>query len=305
MKKRIVRFVVAAVGFVAAVITIVKVLDRQTPDVEIQIVTEETPKETPKETPSVVLTPSEDIVQPIVGDTITVQGTVVFDEPVYIVGNHLDLGDSNRIKAPEINIISTRVIGGILDASGTDAESPGGDGANAGSIFIASAKIHNTHFLTAGGNGANGRNGRNGANGRDGECGPGILNKWKGAHAGGNGEPGGNGGAGGNGGTVSLLVSQEDGFPEPNVAGGTGGQGGQGGQGGTGGRGCTGLGGSQASQPNGQTGTDGTGGNNGENGRVVKEGIKFRDVKEIIDESDLRNIESLRNARQKLLNASD
>ena len=293
--KVIVVVVVPAVGFVAAVVAL---YDRLFPasDDEIRLVTSAA---------AVVLSSSDlknDLKnQVIVGDEVIVDGAVVASSPIFIVANHVDFGESGRIKAPEITIFSTRVTGGLLDVSGADADASTTRGANAGDIFVAAARIDRTRFRATGGTGANGRNGMDGPPGREGDC-AGFGN-WRSARRGGDGAPGEDGGDGGNGGTVTLLVWATDGFPDPNVDGGNGGEPGQGGRGGSGGTGCIGLGGAQGDQPSGRNGIDGDPGTDGAEGVAVVREIRLREVSNLIKEAHETG-PSLSNVRQTLIYSS-
>lgn len=288
--KVIVVFMVGAVGFIAAVVGLHEKLFPASDD-EIRLV---------KSDAHVVISASN-LNQVITGNKVVVDGAVVASSPIYIVANHLDFGDSGRLKAPEITIFSTRITGGILDVSGADADASIRNGASAGDIFVAAARIDRTRFRATGGAGANGGNGTDGISGRDGDCAG--FGDWKSAHRGGDGGPGEDGGDGGNGGTVTLLVWAMDGFPDPDVAGGNGGEPGKGGRGGTGGTGCIGLGGFQGDQPSGRNGIDGDPGTDGAEGPAVERAIRFREVRNLIRDAD-RTSPSLINVRQTLIRTS-
>ena len=289
--KVIVVFVVTAVGFLAAVVALHEKLFPARDD-EIRLVTSSA---------DVVLSSADLQNRVIAGNEVFVDGAVVASSPIFIVANHLDFGESGRIKAPEITIFSTRITGGLLDVSGADADASISGGANAGDIFVAAARIDRTRFRATGGSGANGRNGMDGLPGRDGDC-AGFGN-WRSAQRGGDGAPGEDGGDGGNGGTVTLLVWATDGFPDPNVDGGNGGEPGQGGRRGGGGTGCIGLGGAQGDQPAGRNGIDGDPGTHGAEGTTVVRAIRFREVRNLISEAD-ETVPSLSHVRQILIHES-
>ena len=168
----------------------------------------------------VVLSASDDDAfdRPIVADEVLVNGAITTRKPVAIVANHLDFGRHGSIEAPAITVIANRVSGGRLDASGSDARRRGRSGTQAGSIFVAAARLERTLLDASGGNGAPGRRGRRGRNGVDGRCTSffGISKwfggrRWRNATAGENGGDGGRGGNGGDGGTITLMTLPDSG----------------------------------------------------------------------------------------------
>jgi hypothetical protein len=250
-------------------------------------------------------------------DEIVLDGVLLEppDGSVYLC-NILKMVHGAKIRARQFAIISTRLEGGVIDASGrdgaggrrSDVDVPPEPGEGGGGVLIATASLTNFVVSVKGGDGGIGADGRprpnasDGRNGRDGDCGG--FGAYKGATPGEDGsagfpaEDGQAGGNGGNGGTLVLITVVPIGPGVGMFGGGAGGIGGRigppgkGGLGGKGGAGCTGLGGSQPTQPNGNPGVDGAFGRNGNAGRRGADGnvtsrvMKFAEVKKIVRAHD-------------------
>ena len=297
--KRIVVFIISAVGFIAACIALYPwILDTFFPEDRITLVNE-------SELPPLGMN-FDQTDKPIVYSRINIDSELVFQNKIQIVTNELNFGPEGKLVAPQIDIFATRVSGGTLDVSGNNAQEFGDSGEEAGTIFIAAASVKDTKFIASGGNGKKGENGSTGKKGKNGQC---AASKklggdgWIGAKDGGKGSDGKEGGDGGNGGNVKLLlaINQHPYRPEPNVNGGQPGEGGEGGKGGKGGKGCTGLGGTQDSHPKGHDGNSGDKGILGSLGNFISRDIKFRYVKNILEDSNIAVSSQLEAAKQIIL----
>ena len=287
--KATMKILTGVVGFVAALIAIYQFIP-ETPDVDIRLVPEADP---------VVL--SAELIasgRPVVADTLVVAQPLASPGSLYVVTNHLSFGGQGSLRGTNIVILATRISRGHIDVSGDVSTSSGAAGSGAGSILIAAARVDGTIIDASGGDGAEGTSGAPGRPGRDGDCAG--FGGWVGASDGGNGADGGNGGAGGSGGTITLLLSESDGFPEPAVVGGEGGSPGKGGGGGRGGRGCTGLGGSQRSHPPGRNGIDGRPGQDGAPGALISRRVRFEVVRTVLENVDLTDGSALATAVEQL-----
>ncbi len=294
--KRIVGFAVAAVGFASAMVALWPYIFPPKPDHEIRLVG-------PAESAPVINGDQAILPNPLIGDVLRLDGELFSDQPLFIVANHLDMGESGKIRAREVTIFATRISGGLIDASGQAATESEPTHIDAGFIFVAAARIEQTRVNASGGGGLDGMGGTDGPDGQDGNCGG--FGAWEAAQAGGIALDGGDGGSGGNGGEVILLLSALDGFPAPNVTGGDGGARGTGGKGGSGGAGCTGLGGSQASRSRGADGSDGTPGDDGANGEITYREIQFHIVEDELSGIDLHDPAELTRARQRFVRRND
>ena len=296
---RIVVFIISAVGFIAACIALYAwILPKIFPEDKFKLVNA-------LELPAAELTFVQ-VDKPIVHSRIHIDRKLVSQNKVQIVTNELVFGPEGKLVAPHIDVFATRVSGGTLDVSGKNVQELGASGENAGTIFITAASVKDTEFIASGGNGKKGKDGSNGKNGRNGQC---SHSKslggagWKSATDGGRGSDGETGGRGGNGGDVTLLLAiyQHPYRPEPNVNSGQPGEGGEEGRGGKGGTGCVGLGGTQDTHPNGQDGKSGDKGNPGSSGKFISRDIKFRNVKKILDNSNISESNQLEAAKQRIL----
>ena len=276
----VMKTVITAVGFAAALIAIYQFFAGPIPPAEILLA--------PQSETFVVSSSTLETNLPIVGDKVVVGEQLVSDDAIYIVANHLLFEEPGSLRAPEIVIFAPRITGGNLDVSGVAATFPEKPGTAGGSIFVAAARLEGTQLDSSGGNGADGQDGEDGRPGRDGECGSSLLGgDWVGATDGGHGEDGEDGGDGGDGGTITMIVSELDGFPDPIIARGFGGNPGARGRGMRGGSGCTGLGGTQASHSPGSNGNEGNPGQHGEPGTLVQKQVHFEQVKQAMEDVNL------------------
>lgn len=251
----------------------------------------------------VILT-ADKLNSPVVQSRVRIDSELISKGAVHIVTNELAFGSNGKLVAPHVRIFATRVLGGTLDVSGSNAQEFGGHGDSAGTIFVLAARVKDTDMIASGGNGKIGSKGKDGSPGRDGRCTSKILQgqRWVGATDGGNGSNGQDGGNGGSGGDVKLLLAMNEHpyQPKPNVNGGQPGEGGHKGKGGKGGKGCAGPGGIQASHPGGLDGSPGNPGIRGEPGTFISRDIKFRNVKKNLDNVNLSSSNELKIAMEKI-----
>ena len=155
--RRILSYVIGAVGFVAALIAIHEFF--------WPIIDPEKILLTPEAKTTILSSNMLETNRPIVGDEVVVGGRLNSSDAIYVVANHLHFGESGSLKAPRVVIFATRITRGSLDVSGDDATSSGGPGTEGGSIFVAAARLYGTQLDASGGNGAEGQDGRNGTPG--------------------------------------------------------------------------------------------------------------------------------------------